>query len=113
MRARAGVGRLTDRGSYRWANLTLALRPPPSTLQPPPSTPGSVLDQEIAQLTLIEAAVRSPTASNASSPLDHGLLIARHLLAERTALRTTSAQSWLRYAAVLERLGDDGQVEGF
>ena len=32
------------------------------------------------------------------------------MLAERTALRTTSAQSWLRYAAVLERLGDEGQV---
>jgi hypothetical protein len=36
-----------------------------------------------------------------------GLLLARALLAERTALKTGSAQSWVRYAVVLERLGDE------
>ena len=35
-----------------------------------------------------------------------GLALARALLAERTALKTGSAQAWVRYAVVLERLGD-------
>ena len=34
------------------------------------------------------------------------LALARALLAERTALKTGSAQAWVRYAIVLERLGD-------
>jgi len=35
-----------------------------------------------------------------------GLVLARALISERTALRTGSAQLWVRYAVVLERLGD-------
>ena len=69
---------------------------------------GSVLDQEIVLMTLIESALRSPDAESA----DHGLVLARALLVERTALRTGSAQSWLRYAAVLDRQGDVMGADG-
>ena len=40
-----------------------------------------------------------------------GLVLARALLAERTALKTGSAQAWVRYAVVLERLGDHSSAD--
>uniref|UniRef100_A0A7S2GFB6 Tetratricopeptide repeat protein 38 n=1 Tax=Octactis speculum TaxID=3111310 RepID=A0A7S2GFB6_9STRA len=58
---------------------------------------GSTLEQEIVVRTLIEATVRS----------EPHLMLARSLLAERTAMRTGSSQTWLRYADVLGRLNDE------
>lgn len=40
-----------------------------------------------------------------------GLMLARALLAERTAYKTGSAQAWIRYAVVLQRLGDGNAAE--
>jgi hypothetical protein len=106
---------------------------------------GSILDNEIAVMTLIEATVRCrnhrtiltaclcSVVPNRRSDIEHGddaythgLMLARALLAERTSLKpgsaqvapadaptraltslSLSAQAWLRYASVLNRLGDD------
>lgn len=65
---------------------------------------GSVLDNDIVLMTLIEASVRTSTGKDSRDTL-FGLILARTLLAERTGLKTSSGQTWNRYAAVLQRMG--------